>query len=120
MSTSHYLIISGAGPYSGFLPRAALDMALTAAAFEQRVSIVFIGDGVRQLLKNQDTSAQEMKNIGKMIPALEMYEVNQVCLHKPSALAANIHDEVLIDNIEKIDDSALKQMISGADHVMVF
>jgi tRNA 2-thiouridine synthesizing protein C len=120
MSSQHYLIISTAAPYSGVKPRAALDMALTAAAFEQEVTIVFRDEAVRQLLSGQETDNSGLKNIGKMIPALEMYEVKRICVHAPSLFLQGMNDEYLLDGIEHVSDADLKSLVESADQVMVF
>ena len=120
MSTANYLIIATSAPYAGALPRAAIDMALTTAAFEQQVTVVFRDDAVFQLLDKQDTSNSEQKNIGKMIPALAMYDVQRICAYSPSL--ANRHCELsdCVDGVEAISKEELRTMVTAADHVLVY
>ena len=120
MKKQDYLIISTQPPYSGVLPRAAIDMALTSAAFEQNVAVVFRDQAVAQLTNGQDTSVSEMKNIGKMIPALEMYDVQRVCVYAPSLSATGIESDQLLTDVEAIGQDELKAMVRKADHVMVY
>lgn len=53
--------------------RELLDMALTTAAFDQTVTIVFLDDGVYQLLPRNHESAED--NVLQMIPALDLYDI---------------------------------------------
>ena len=115
-----YLFISRCSPYAGHQARAALDLAFTAAAFEQKVSVVFIGDGVLQLLDRQDTEASQLKNIGKMIPALKHYDVKNVYIHQPSLARAGLKQTELPNEFELLDDEKLGRLVAITDQVMVF
>ena len=120
MTTTSYLIISRTSPYANQQTRAALDLAFTAAAFEQEVNFVFMSEGVLQLLENQDTEASQLKNIGKMIPALKIYDVNNVYVHQPSLSSAGLDLAQLPEEFELLDDPKLGELMAAADHVMVF
>ena len=114
-----WVILFRTTPYGNHLSRAAIDVALTAAAFEQRVSCVFMDDGVLQLLEGQDTDSGGQKNIGRMIPALELYDVEAVYHHAASARQYGLTADQLPAS-EAIDDAALKALVRQADQVMVF
>ena len=72
------LLISRQSPYSSQLARAALDAALAAAVFEQNVSVLFMDDGVWQLLSQQQTTAVETKNLEKTLRSLEHYDLDRL------------------------------------------
>jgi tRNA 2-thiouridine synthesizing protein C len=119
-SVQSYLILTRSSPYGSHKPKAALDMALTAAAFEQEVSVVFLDDGVLQLLPNQDTESSNLKNISKLISALKIYEVKHVYIHISSAeKTAYDLSETPVD-VETITDESLQELVNSSDHVMVF
>lgn len=120
MASKSFLIIATSSPYGSHQPRAALDMALTAAAFEQEVSVVFLDAGVLQVIKAQTTAPNILKNIGKLIPALALYEVESVYVHQPSANRYNLGADDYVDTVEAIDDAGLKILADQSDHVMVF
>ena len=65
-------------PYGSSLARASLDVALAAAAFEQPVKLLFMGDGVLQLLPEQDSRAIGQKNIGRLLSSLPLYDIDMV------------------------------------------
>lgn len=119
MSDQSYLLLMRTSPYSGHRPRAALDIALTAAAFEERVTVVFVDEGVLQLQTGQDTKASGMKNIGQMIPALHLYDVESLLVHSASAEKHGIQIN-LLDGVSPVDDAGLSQLLVHATQVMVF
>ena len=112
------VILSRSAPYGNHQPRAALDVALTAAAFEQKVTVVFIEDGVLQLVKAQGDSRQ--KNISRLVRALKVYEVERLFYHKESLLKLGLSHEMLLDEADAIDDESLKTLVTGAGNVLVF
>jgi tRNA 2-thiouridine synthesizing protein C len=58
------LIVLRHSPYGSSLAKASLDVAFAHAAFEQSVDLLFLGDGVLQLLPEQDSQLLGMKNAG--------------------------------------------------------
>ena len=121
MTTANsYLFISRSTPYGSQQARAALDLAFTAAAFEQAVSFVFMDAGVLQLLNGQDTETSQLKNIGKMIPALKLYDVKNVYIHQSSLVRTGLKQAQLPNQFELLDDIKLGDLVADADQVMVF
>jgi tRNA 2-thiouridine synthesizing protein C len=118
MTKQTFLILVRATPYGSHLPRAAIDVALTAAAFEQKVVFVFIDEGVLLLADDQETDQSGLKNIGKMIPALGLYDVETVYVHVQSAQRFNVED--FPQEFQSIDDASLRSLVKDADQVLVF
>jgi tRNA 2-thiouridine synthesizing protein C len=119
-NSQSYLILSCSSPYGGSQARAALDVALTAAAFEQDVKIVFMDEGVLQLLTDQDTETSGLKSVGKMIPALSLYAVNKVYVHKETLGIMGLNPDRLMNGVELIDNAELGNLMASSDQVMVF
>lgn len=120
MAAQHLLILMRSSPYGSHQPRAGLDVALTAAAFAVKVSVVFLDDGVLQLIDKQDTRASGMKEIGKMIPALTLYEVESVYALDESIQTFGIQTTALAADIQVIDNNVLRSLVGTANQVMVF
>jgi tRNA 2-thiouridine synthesizing protein C len=72
------LVIVRHSPYSSSLARSGLDTALATAAFGQAVVLLFLGDGVLQLLPEQDSSAIEQRNVSKLLASLPLYDIESV------------------------------------------
>ncbi len=63
-------------PYLNSRVFEAFDALLVAAAFEQRVSILFRGAGITQLLAGQAPSKQ--RSLSKILLSLDAYEITEV------------------------------------------
>ena len=61
-----------------------LEVVLIGAAVDQDVCMVFIGDGVFQLKKDQDTSDSDIKNFSPTYRALGDYDVNRLYVERES------------------------------------
>ena len=68
------LYVNRKAPYGTIYALESLEVVLIGAAFEQDVSLAFVGDGVYQLTTAQDTKGLEMKNFSPTFRALEDYE----------------------------------------------
>jgi tRNA 2-thiouridine synthesizing protein C len=121
MSDCRYLLVlSSSAPYASQSARAAMDVALTAAAFEKVVRMVFVDAGVLQLQPGQESVHDGPKNVGKMIPALALYEVQNVYLHEDSARRFGINPATVPVTVTTIDDAKLSELVNHADQVLVF
>lgn len=107
-------------PYGSTLARDALDMALASAAFDQQVSLLFIGDGVFQLAANQHSDTCELKNIEKTLSALELYDIQHCYACEASITERNLSDLSSKINIQRANPQAIEQIIAKADQVMSF
>lgn len=73
-----FVFINRKAPYGTIYALEALEVVLIAGAFEQQVKLIFMDDGVYQLIKNQNPSAIGMKNFSKTFGALGDYDVEQI------------------------------------------
>lgn len=73
--TKSFLFIFEHAPHASLHAKEGLDFAFSCAAFEQKVDVLFIHDGVYQLLNNQNTKGIELKNHSASIEALNLYGI---------------------------------------------
>lgn len=73
-----YLFVLNRPPHSGAQAQEMLDVILTAAAFDQSVSLLLLDDAVFQIKKGQNPDPVGMKDIAAIFTALEIYEVKQI------------------------------------------
>ena len=71
-------------PHSGIKLQEKLDVILTAAAFDQKVALLFLDDGVFQLKKWQQPEKQSLKDTATIFNALEIYDVNDLYIEMES------------------------------------
>ena len=79
-----FMYINRKPPYGTVYALEALEVVLIGAAFDQDVSLAFIGDGVYQLTKGQNTDAIGQKNFSPVYGALGDYEVTKIYIEKES------------------------------------
>jgi tRNA 2-thiouridine synthesizing protein C len=83
-------------PYGTIYAWESLEVVLIGAAFDQDVSLVFLDDGVFQLVKGQDTSGIGMKNFSPTYRTLGDYEVKNIYVDRDSLEARGLNQEDLV------------------------
>lgn len=81
-TTKKFLYVNRRAPYGTIYAWESLEVVLIGAAFEQDVSLLFMDDGVYQLVKGMDTKGIGMKNFTPTYAALGDYEVNKIYVDK--------------------------------------
>src|SRR5690554_7301836 len=80
------LLISRHAPYGSSIAREALDAVLASAAYDQQISLLFMDDGVFQLLAEQDPGSIGQKSFASMLSALPLYDVTNILDRKSTRL----------------------------------
>jgi len=71
-------------PHGSIYSYEGLETVLITAAYEQDMTMVFIGDGVFALVKGQDTTDIGIKGFIKTYGALEHYDVEKIYVDRVS------------------------------------
>jgi len=113
MATKNFMFVNRKAPYGTVYALESLEVVLIGAAFEQNVSLAFIGDGVYQIAKNQKTDGIGMKNFSPTYKALGDYEVTKLYVEKESLEARGLTLDDLMDLTweDEDDDYAEKPSI---------
>ena len=114
------LVIVRQPPYGSSLARASLDTAFAAAALEQPVSLLFLGDGVLQLLSDQHSEAIGVKNIGRLLASLPLYDIESVYIDAVAAARYRLGTDDLVLPVTPLDPAAMRGLINASDHVIGF
>ena len=118
MSSKSCLFVIKTPPHGTITAQETLDVLLTYAAFGVTVSLIFMGDGVFQLLPNQQTAPLEMKNFAAAFRALEDYEVESVYVEKKALESRGLKKEDLMIDVDVIETDQQRVLI--ADNDLVF
>lgn len=116
MNTPYWLFIFRQSPIAGRRAKEGLDTLLAAAAFDQKIKLIFWQDGVYQLDKGLDATGFGLAPVNKQLAALPIYGVEDIFA---SAEQLNTIDSIL-ENIQPIDSTGMQQMIQRAHQVLVF
>ena len=114
------LLVCRKAPYGDSLARAALDVALAAAAFEQRLDVLFMGDGVWQLLPNQQAAAIQEKSLEATLASFPLYDIEHCYVCDASLQTRQLDIEALAGKLVGLDQSALAEFIDAHDQVLSF
>jgi tRNA 2-thiouridine synthesizing protein C len=106
-------------PYGSRIAKDSLDVALVLAAFEQQPAVLFVDEGVLQLLPTSQTPSSH-KHIGKIISALEMYDINEIWVEQESLDLFGISEDELSQSVTVITRSNIAQLCAQYDQHLVF
>jgi tRNA 2-thiouridine synthesizing protein C len=79
-----FMYVNRRAPYGTIYALESLEVVLIGAAFDQDVSLAFIGDGVYQLKADQDSSDSDQKNFSPIYQALGDYDVTKLYVEQES------------------------------------
>ena len=114
------LLLIRHSPYGSSLARASLDVALPAAAFDQPLSLLFTGDGVLQLLPGQDSEALGVRNPGRLLASLPLYDIEQVYVEAEAAQRYQLDLAAAPLAATALDRGAIAELIQAHDHLLGF
>jgi tRNA 2-thiouridine synthesizing protein C len=115
------LFISRHAPYGSSLAKDALDAVLASSAYDQQLSLLFMDDGVFQLLIKQSPDEIGQKSFSAILPVLPLYEINSIYVHYESLLKRQITiNELAIDSVQIIDSAAICSLLAEQDQLLSF
>jgi tRNA 2-thiouridine synthesizing protein C len=115
-----FLYVNRRAPYGTIYALEALEVVLIGAAFEQDVSLAFIGDGVYQLTKGQDTKGLEVKNFSPTYSALEDYDVTKLYVDEEALRARGLSEGDLVVPVEVVSAQRMAEIMEGQDVILSF
>ena len=111
------LFLLNRAPYGSSYALEALESVLVAAAFEQRVSLLFKGAGLHQLLAGQDGAAIGQRTVGKVLSALPGYGVERCFACRPSAERLGLAERDFCLPVKWLDYEGQRRLIDDQDIV---
>lgn len=115
------LFISRHAPYGSSLARDALDALLASAAYDQQLSLLFMDDGVLQLLSGQHSEAIQQKNFANVLPVLELYEIDKMYVHQESLLQRGIESRDLMNlSFTLLTSEKISELMSAHQQILSF
>ena len=115
------MFISRHAPYGSSLAKDALDAILAASAYDQQLSLLFMDDGIFQLLKNQSANEIAQKSFAAILPVLPIYEINSVYVHRESLEKRQITiNELVLDGVQIIDSATICSLLTQQDQLLSF
>jgi tRNA 2-thiouridine synthesizing protein C len=119
-SVKKFLYVNRKAPYGTIYALESLEVVLIGAAFEQDVSLAFLGDGVYQLVKGEDTKALEVKNFSPTYRALEDYDVTKIYVDDEALKARGLTEDDLVIPVEVVGAERMAEIMESQDVVLSF
>ena len=95
----------------------ALDAALVAGVFDQRVAVLFKDDGVTALLVDSHRTP-EVERLEELLASLSDYGIEKICVCEESLASRDLTIEKLLIKVEPLDSNAQQSLIAGHDVVI--
>tara|TARA_R110001583_G_scaffold22238_3_gene83566 strand:- start:4836 stop:5198 length:363 start_codon:yes stop_codon:yes gene_type:complete len=120
MSEKKIGIINRCSPHGSALGRESLDLTLAMSAFNESLSLFFIGDGVYQLLDGHNPSDILQKHFQPLFKMLELYDVENIYVCEQSLLQRALEKQQLLIETSVINKNELKTILAQQDQLLSF
>ncbi|WP_420841555.1 sulfurtransferase complex subunit TusC [Halomonas urmiana] len=114
------LVILRHAPHGSSWLKEGLDAALVAAAFGQRVSLLFMGEGVTALMPGQGPGALEQKGTAATLEMLEMYDIETLLVDAQALSALGLSADELMLDVDPVSAEALAEALAAHRLVLTF
>jgi tRNA 2-thiouridine synthesizing protein C len=114
------MFVNRKAPYGTIYALESLEVVLITATFDQDVSLVFLDDGVYELMKGQDTKAIGIKNHSKAYRALDGYDVEKLYVERESLEARGLSEDQLLVDVEVLSSAQMGELMAEQDVVLSF
>ena len=115
-----FMFVNRKPPYGTIYALESLEVVLIAATFDQDVSLVFVDDGVYELLKGQNTKAAGIKNFSPTYRALDGYDVEKLYVERESLEARGLTPDDLVVPVEVLSSAEMADLMAEQDVVLSF
>ena len=105
-------------PHGTIYTYEGLEMILIMAAYEQDLSVVFIGDGVYALKKGQDTAGIGIKGFSRTFMALDGYDVEKLYVERVSLEERGLTEDDLVVDVEVLDSEEIGGLMREQDVII--
>lgn len=121
MATSDaLLVVIRHAPHSSNVLREGLDAALVAAAFGKPVHLLFMGQGIMALLKEQGSGAPGQKATLPTIDMLEMYDIDKLVVPAESLRTMNIPSDQLVEGVTLLATDEIANLFQQHAQILNF
>jgi tRNA 2-thiouridine synthesizing protein C len=114
------MFVNRKAPYGTIYALESLEVVLITATFDQDVSLVFLDDGVYELLKGQNTKAVGIKNFSPTYRALDGYDVEKLYVERESLEARGLSEDQLLVDVEVLNSAQMGELMAQQDVVLSF
>lgn len=113
-----YLLIFNNGPFADSTNLEGIELAFALAAFEQKVSLLFLHDSVLQLIAEKKSNVIELKDYTKALSGLELFGIEQVYADNAAISKYKLDISSMLVKPELLNDTEISNLISDFDIIL--
>lgn len=117
-SVKKFMFVNRRAPYGTIYALEGLEVVLISAAFDQDVSMVFLDDGVYELMKGQQTKGIQVKNFSPAYRALEGYDIEKLYVEQESLEARGLTADQLVVPVEVLSAAQMSELMEQQDVII--
>lgn len=114
------LFINTKAPYSTQAAKESLDASLASAAFGVEVGLLFLGDGVYQILKGQNPAPDLLKRTAPIFQSLQLYDISKVYVCEEDLVERGLKSSDLLIDVSIISNGEVPSVLTTFDHLLTF
>ena len=115
-----FMFVNRKAPYGTVYALESLEVVLITATFDQDVSLVFMDDGVFEIVKGQQTKDIGVKNFSPSYRALEGYDVEKLYVDAESLAQRGLTEKDLLVPVEVLSSQQMAELMQQQDVVLSF
>lgn len=115
-----FMFVNRKAPYGTVYALESLEVVLITATFDQDVSLVFIDDGVYELVKGQQTKGIGIKNFSPSYRALEGYDIEKLYVERASLEQRGLSEADLLVPVQMLDTAEMGALMQQQDVILNF
>ena len=116
---SQLVFIQTHAPHGSIMGQETLDACLMGSAFAS-CALLFIGDGIYQLLRRQNTQELGVKDYSVSYGVLQDYGVEAIFCRQSDLDSRGLTTADLVIEVQVINDSEARNVIKQAEQVLTF
>jgi len=114
------LVILRHAPHGSSWLKEGLDVALVAAAFDRRVTLLFLGEGITALLDGQQAGPLGQKGTAPTLVMLEMYDIDGLLVEARAMDRLGLASEQFMLPARCVADDEIAALVAGHTLVLNF
>ena len=115
-----FMFVNRKAPFGTIYALESLEVVLITATFDQDVSLVFVDDGVYEIVKGQNHKGIGIKNHAPTYRALDGYDVEKLYVERESLEARGLSEDDLIVDVTVLSSGELGRLMDEQDVVLSF
>lgn len=115
-----FMFVNRKAPYGTIYALESLEVVLITATFDQDVSLVFMDDGVYEIVRGQQTKDIGLKNFSPSYRALEGYDVEKLYVEEESLRQRGLTEKDLLVPVEVLNSQQMAELMQQQDVVLSF